>query len=88
MSYMKDIYFQVMEEIDNGTQSESLKHWRAQLDEDDGYREWSETIEKQNQEQQDTVMVEYDLWEDFQKDLEDPGSRLLKLLTKAGLPPF
>ena len=58
-----------------------------ELDEDDGYREWCETIEKENQQQQDMVMVKYDTWEEFQGEFDDPGSRLLKLLTKAGLPP-
>ena len=53
MSYMKDVYFQVMEEKANGIRSDELKYWHSQLDEDPAYQEWSETIEKQNQEYQD-----------------------------------
>ncbi len=59
---------------------------QAMMD-DDGYREWAETIEKQNQEHQDIVMVKYDTWEDWQKDIGDTSSALVKLLEKAGLKP-
>ena len=45
-----------------------------ELDEDDGYREWCETIEKENQQQQDMVMVKYDTWEEFQGEFDDPGT--------------
>jgi len=51
-----------------------------ELDEDDGYREWSETIEKQNQEQQEAEMAQFDTWEEFLSALHDPGSEFLRNL--------
>lgn len=57
---------------------------QAMLD-DDGYREWCETIEKQNQEHQDFVMAEYDSFDDFLNDLANPKSKLRQDFIKHGL---
>ena len=57
---------------------------QAMLD-DDGYREWSETIEKQNQEHQDFVMLNYDTFDAFLADLANPNSGLREKFRKAGL---
>ena len=59
--------------------------WWADEPEDDGYREWSETIEKQNQEQQDFIMAEFDTWEAFEQALLNPTSELRKKLRENGL---
>lgn len=55
------------------------------LSEDDGYREWSETIEQQNQEHQDFVMANYDSFDDFLDDLANPKSKLRQDFIKHGL---